>query len=118
MRKKKGGRPLPKWSAKILELKFNNQYTLYELSEIFEINFFSIKMFFRRHGIKEDGYFKKYTTRNSFYNGNKLIEKYLEILNSKNKKYKFCQKRFIKLAKLFAERSSNKRKDLFVDILS
>ncbi|MBX9839441.1 MAG: hypothetical protein K2X69_14140 [Silvanigrellaceae bacterium] len=118
MKNPKGGRPLPKWSNKILKLKINYQYTIYEMCEIFGVSYFSISEFIKRLNIKPNGYLKKNRTRHSYYESNNLIVKYLEILKNGHTKKQFNQKRFIKLAKLFAERSSNKRKDLFVDILS
>ncbi|MGY3805489.1 hypothetical protein ACWNT8_15600 (plasmid) [Pigmentibacter ruber] len=114
----KGGRPLPKWSEKILYLNENQNYTLYELAEIFETKPSLIGMFFWNSNIKHDGYIKKHRTRCLYFNSSHIKDKYLDLIKNGRVKNKFSQEKFNKLTKLYVKHSSNKLKDLFEDLLA
>nr|BFD33649.1 hypothetical protein GTC16762_32680 [Pigmentibacter ruber] len=114
----KGGRPLPKWSEKILNLNPNQQYTLYELSELLGTSHSAITMFFKRNNFKHDGYIKINKTKKSLYCSNKIKNKYLDLIKNGKVKKKFSHEKFRKLVKLYSKHSSSKLKDLFEDLLA
>lgn len=114
----KGGRPLPKWSEKILYLNESQKYTLYELAEILETKPSLIKKFFWNYNIEHDGYIKKHMTRCIYFNSSHIKNKYLDLVNNGRVKKKFDHEKFNKLTKLYVKHSSSKLKDLFEDLLA